>query len=150
MYETTIRLMTDKNFFLFNHLSFKLQMQIWYNCIHINWKICTKLIWSQDNPRCGQSAPLLCQEFKRQLRMRGLYHDSHDECSGGVAIYFISHVEGHKYAANVMIYIDDEILSDSARLRHRNKSWLTELKRKSLVRLVTAIILKKLLFKRYD
>lgn len=36
--------------------------------------------------------------------MRGLYRDSHDERPGGVAIYFISHVGGHKYAANVMVY----------------------------------------------
>lgn len=28
----------------------------------------------------------------------------HDERPGGVGIYFISHVGGHKYSANVMIY----------------------------------------------
>lgn len=28
----------------------------------------------------------------------------HDERPGGVGIYFISHVGGHKYAANVMVY----------------------------------------------
>ncbi len=54
--------------------------------------------------RCGQSAPLLRREFERHLRPLGLYRDLHDERPGGVGIYFISHVGGHKYAANVMIY----------------------------------------------
>ncbi|KAL2689791.1 hypothetical protein Neosp_003852 [[Neocosmospora] mangrovei] len=36
--------------------------------------------------------------------MRGLYRDLHDERPGGVGIYYISHVGGHKYSANVMIY----------------------------------------------
>jgi hypothetical protein len=54
--------------------------------------------------RCGQSAPLLRREFERILRPMGLYRDLHDERPGGVGIYFISHVGGHKFSANVMIY----------------------------------------------
>lgn len=54
--------------------------------------------------RCGQSAPLLKREFERQLRPLGLYRDMYDERPGGVGIYFISHVGGHKFAANVMVY----------------------------------------------
>lgn len=54
--------------------------------------------------RCGQSAPLLRREFERHLRPLGLYRDIHDERPGGVGIYFISHVGGHKFAANVMVY----------------------------------------------
>ncbi|KAL9601963.1 MAG: hypothetical protein Q9219_002187 [cf. Caloplaca sp. 3 TL-2023] len=54
--------------------------------------------------RCGQSAPLLRREFERHLRPLGLYRDIHDERPGGVGIYFISHVGGHKYSANVMVY----------------------------------------------
>lgn len=54
--------------------------------------------------RCGQSAPLLRREFERHLRPLGLYRDLHDERPRGVGIYFISHVGGHKYSANVMIY----------------------------------------------
>lgn len=54
--------------------------------------------------RCGQSAPLLRREFERHLRPLGLYRDLYDERPGGVGIYFISHVGGHKFAANVMIY----------------------------------------------
>ena len=54
--------------------------------------------------RCGQSAPLLRKELERHLRPLGLYRDLHDERPGGVGIYFISHVGGHKYSANLMIY----------------------------------------------
>jgi hypothetical protein len=54
--------------------------------------------------RCGQSAPLLQREFERHLRPLGLQRDLHDTRPGGVGIYFISHVGGHKFAANVMIY----------------------------------------------
>ncbi|TPX10174.1 uncharacterized protein E0L32_001371 [Thyridium curvatum] len=54
--------------------------------------------------RCGQSAPLLRRELERHLRPLGLYRDLDDERPGGVGIYFISHVGGHKYSANVMVY----------------------------------------------
>ena len=54
--------------------------------------------------RCGQSAPLLRRELERHLRPLGLYRDLHDARPGGVGIYFISHVGGHKYSANVMVY----------------------------------------------
>jgi hypothetical protein len=59
--------------------------------------------------RCGQSAPLLRKEFERHLRPLGLYRDLDDERPGGVGIYFISHVGGHKYSANVMIYRRGEV-----------------------------------------
>jgi sucrase/ferredoxin-like protein len=61
--------------------------------------------------RCGLSAPLLRREFERHLRIHGLYRDMNDERPGGVGIYFISHVGGHKYSANVMVY------------RRRNFDW---------------------------
>lgn len=54
--------------------------------------------------RCGQSAPLLKREFERHLRPLGLYRDLQDQRPGGVGIYFISHVGGHKFSANCMIY----------------------------------------------
>lgn len=64
------------------------------------------LICSQKtrDARCGQSAPLLKREFERHLRALGLYRDTEDERPGGVGIHFISHVGGHKFSANVMIY----------------------------------------------
>src|SRR4051812_10171020 len=61
--------------------------------------------------RCGQSAPLLRKEFERHLRPLGLYRDLHDERPGGVGIYFISHVGGHKFSANVMIYRHSSVAS---------------------------------------
>jgi len=57
--------------------------------------------------RCGQSAPLLRREFERHLRPLSLHRDLADERPGGCGIYFISHVGGHKYSANVMIYRRD-------------------------------------------
>ncbi|KAL9100342.1 MAG: hypothetical protein Q9163_004264 [Psora crenata] len=54
--------------------------------------------------RCGQSAPLLRREFERHLRPLGLHRDLDDERPGGVGIFLISHVGGHKFAANVMVY----------------------------------------------
>ncbi|KAI8935487.1 hypothetical protein NX059_008057 [Plenodomus lindquistii] len=63
--------------------------------------------------RCGQSAPLLRKEFERLLRPMGLYRDLHDERPGGVGIYFISHVGGHKFSANVMIYRHSSVVQGS-------------------------------------
>jgi len=54
--------------------------------------------------RCGQSAPLLRKEFERHLRPLGLMRDLHDGRPRGVGIYFINHVGGHKFSANVMVY----------------------------------------------
>ncbi|KAI0973236.1 Sucrase/ferredoxin-like-domain-containing protein [Xylaria arbuscula] len=54
--------------------------------------------------RCGQSAPILRKELERHLRPLGLYRDLDDERPGGVGIYFINHVGGHKYSANMMVY----------------------------------------------
>ncbi|KAI0152636.1 Sucrase/ferredoxin-like-domain-containing protein [Xylariaceae sp. FL1272] len=54
--------------------------------------------------RCGQSAPILRKELERHLRPLGLFRDLDDERPGGVGVYFISHVGGHKYSANVMVY----------------------------------------------
>ncbi|KAB8231159.1 Altered inheritance of mitochondria protein 32 [Aspergillus alliaceus] len=54
--------------------------------------------------RCGITAPLIKKELERQLRGHGLYRDLDDERPGGVGIYFVSHVGGHKFAANVLIY----------------------------------------------
>ncbi|EEY21935.1 actin patches distal protein [Verticillium alfalfae VaMs.102] len=54
--------------------------------------------------RCGQSAPLIRKELERHLRPLGLARDLDDHRPGGVGIYFISHVGGHKYSANVIVY----------------------------------------------
>ena len=67
--------------------------------------------------RCGQSAPLLRKELQRHLQPLGLYRDLDDERSGGVGIYFISHVGGHKYSANMMVYRRPDAFSDKAELK---------------------------------
>ncbi|KAI0450800.1 Sucrase/ferredoxin-like-domain-containing protein [Xylaria acuta] len=54
--------------------------------------------------RCGQSAPILRKELERHLRPLGLFRDLDDERPGGVGVYFINHVGGHKYSANMMVY----------------------------------------------
>lgn len=54
--------------------------------------------------RCGTSAPLIKRELERHLRPAGLYRDTGDDRPGGVGIYFVSHVGGHKFSANVLVY----------------------------------------------
>ncbi|OJJ48669.1 hypothetical protein ASPZODRAFT_130776 [Penicilliopsis zonata CBS 506.65] len=54
--------------------------------------------------RCGITAPLIKRELERHLRPLGLYRDADDDRPGGVGIYFVSHVGGHKFSANVLIY----------------------------------------------
>ncbi|KAI1830716.1 hypothetical protein DTO006G1_2021 [Penicillium roqueforti] len=54
--------------------------------------------------RCGITAPLIKRELERQLRPLGLDRDPDDSRVGGVGIFFVSHVGGHKFSANVLIY----------------------------------------------
>ncbi|KAJ8096713.1 Sucraseferredoxin-like protein [Lipomyces tetrasporus] len=54
--------------------------------------------------RCGVTAPILKKEFELNLREHGLLRDVNDDRAGGVPIYFVSHVGGHKYAGNVIVY----------------------------------------------
>ncbi|KAJ5555197.1 hypothetical protein N7461_003667 [Penicillium sp. DV-2018c] len=54
--------------------------------------------------RCGITAPLIKRELERHLRPLGLDRDSDDSRPGGVGIFFVSHVGGHKFSANVLVY----------------------------------------------
>ncbi|KAL2865868.1 sucrase/ferredoxin-like domain-containing protein [Aspergillus lucknowensis] len=54
--------------------------------------------------RCGITAPLIKRELERHLRTKGLYRDADDGRPGGVGIFFVSHVGGHKFSANVLVY----------------------------------------------
>ncbi|KAK4865303.1 hypothetical protein LT330_009414 [Penicillium expansum] len=54
--------------------------------------------------RCGITAPLIKRELERHLRPLGLDRDADDSRAGGVGIFFVSHVGGHKFSANVLIY----------------------------------------------
>ncbi|KAL3482423.1 Sucrase/ferredoxin-like-domain-containing protein [Aspergillus californicus] len=58
--------------------------------------------------RCGLTAPLIKRELERHLRPQGLYRDANDERPGGVGIFFVSHVGGHKFSANVLVYRKQE------------------------------------------
>ncbi|KAK8116113.1 hypothetical protein PG984_012615 [Apiospora sp. TS-2023a] len=80
--------------------------------------------------RCGQSAPLLRKELERHLRPLGLFRDLDDERPGGVGIYFISHVGGHKYSANMMVYRRPDAfgVDGVARAQHDKESGGVDLK----------------------
>lgn len=54
--------------------------------------------------RCGITAPLIKRELERHLRPLGLDSDADDSRAGGAGIFFVSHVGGHKFSANVLIY----------------------------------------------
>lgn len=55
--------------------------------------------------RCGITAPIMKKEFELNLRDQDLYRDVSDDRAGGVKIAFVNHVGGHKFAANVIIYL---------------------------------------------
>lgn len=55
--------------------------------------------------RCGITAPILKKEFDIRLRQEDLYRDAHDDRPGGIEVFFVNHVGGHKFNANCMIYL---------------------------------------------
>ncbi|CAG8586090.1 8122_t:CDS:2 [Paraglomus brasilianum] len=55
--------------------------------------------------RCGVTAPLLRNEFEKVLKEKKLDVQSK---SDGVAVYMSSHVGGHKFAGNIIIYRDGQ------------------------------------------
>lgn len=55
--------------------------------------------------RCGITAPIMKKEFELHLRDHDLYRDASDTRPGGVKIDFINHVGGHKFAANLLMYV---------------------------------------------
>lgn len=55
--------------------------------------------------RCGITAPILKEIFDKELQAIGLYRDNSDFRPNGVKVAFINHVGGHKFAANVLIYL---------------------------------------------
>ncbi|KAL2004299.1 hypothetical protein VTN02DRAFT_4024 [Thermoascus thermophilus] len=82
--------------------------------------------------RCGISAPLIRRELERHLRPLGLYRDVDDERPGGVGIYYISHVGGHKFAANVLVY----------RKKEQQMIWLARIRPEHCEGIVKYTILK--------
>lgn len=55
--------------------------------------------------KCGVTVPIMKKEMDLHLRDLGLYRDFGDERNGGVLVSYVNHIGGHKYAANVIIYI---------------------------------------------
>ncbi|ANB14112.1 Apd1p [Sugiyamaella lignohabitans] len=55
--------------------------------------------------RCGITAPIMRKKLEIELRHHNLHRDlGHDE-PGGVTVLFVNHVGGHKFAANVFLYL---------------------------------------------
>lgn len=55
--------------------------------------------------RCGVTAPLMKREMDNRLRDTGHYRDVGDDSAGGVHVSFTNHLGGHKFAANVIVYL---------------------------------------------
>lgn len=73
--------------------------------------------------RCAITANILKKKFELELREHDLYRDASDDRPGGVPIHFVSHVGGHKFAANVIVYTKSGQAIWLARVRpeHVNK-----------------------------
>lgn len=71
--------------------------------------------------RCGVMAPVLEAEFQRVLRSRGFTSAGQDGTVDGpdhANIGLISHVGGHKYAGNIIVYIPPEMRSEDGAEPH--------------------------------
>lgn len=55
--------------------------------------------------KCGVTAPIIKKEMDLYLRELGLHRDFDDSRTGGVKVAYVNHIGGHKYAANVIIYL---------------------------------------------
>lgn len=55
--------------------------------------------------RCGIMAPYLKKTMDKQLQHHGLYRDNSDFSPNGVRVAFVNHVGGHKFSANMQIYL---------------------------------------------
>ncbi|KAE8371435.1 Sucrase/ferredoxin-like-domain-containing protein [Aspergillus bertholletiae] len=82
--------------------------------------------------RGGITAPLIKKELERHLCSYGLYRDLDDERAGGVGVYFVSHLGGHKFAANVLVY----------RKKERQRIWLERVRPEHCEGLVKYTILQ--------
>lgn len=62
---------------------------------------------AKRDKRCGIVAPYLKKAIDKQLQKHGLYRDNSDFRPDGVVVTFVNHVGGHKFAANVQIFLKD-------------------------------------------
>lgn len=56
--------------------------------------------------RCGVTAPIMKQALENELRLLDLHRDPGDNRPGGVTVLYVNHVGGHKFAANLFVYLD--------------------------------------------
>ena len=59
----------------------------------------------QRDPRCGIMGPILQTEFRHVLTTKGFLVGGAADDVGHVNLGLISHIGGHKYAGNVIIYL---------------------------------------------
>lgn len=81
--------------------------------------------------RCGITAPILQKTFFKELQNHDLYRDASDFRPGGCNVTFVNHVGGHKFAANVIIYLK----------RSHSLIWLGRVVPKDIPVIVNSIIL---------
>lgn len=81
--------------------------------------------------RCAVTANILKKKFESELRHNDLYRDASDDRAGGVRVHCISHVGGHRYAANVLIYT-----------KSGQAIWLARVRPDHVRRIITHCILK--------
>lgn len=60
---------------------------------------------TKRDKRCGIMAPYLKKSFDKQLQKQGIYRDVSDRRPDGVNVAFVNHVGGHKFAANLQIFL---------------------------------------------
>lgn len=83
--------------------------------------------------RCGITAPILQKYFNRYLQDVNLYRDYNDNRPHGCTVAFVNHLGGHKFAANVVIYLKN----------HRRLIWLGRVTPTHCEEIVKSIIVPK-------
>lgn len=99
--------------------------------------------------RCGLMAPVLEDEFRRVLLMKGFTSAGSDnlviDSPEHAHIGLISHVGGHKYAGNVIVYIPPGMLLEGSSIPHPlagNGIWYGRIEPKHVQGLVEKTILR--------
>lgn len=85
--------------------------------------------------RCAITSKILQKTFYTHLTELDLYRDASDDRPGGVKVICVSHVGGHKYAANVIIYT-----------KSGHAIWLARVKPVHIKSIIDNCILKGMVF----
>lgn len=76
--------------------------------------------------RCAITAPIMRKQFELQFREHELYRDHDDDRAGGMRVVYINHVGGHKFNANVFIYLNSGECIWMARVHPRHVQPIVE------------------------